>query len=104
MGYSFLEYTLLFVKKSIGTIEQRLLQTLLVERRESLGLKQTELAVKLNVAQSFVSKYENGERRLDVIELRNVCLALDITLCDFVHKLENAIDHHLKNSREVLNK
>jgi hypothetical protein len=38
--------------------------------------------------QSFVSKYETGERRLDVIELREVCQSLGTTLAAFAKKLE----------------
>jgi len=41
--------------------------------------------------QSFVSKYETGERRLDVIELRAVCEALGTTLSTFVKRFEAKI-------------
>ena len=47
---------------------QRLGQ-LLVEARQAAGLTQAELAARLRRPQSYVSKYESGERRLDVIEL-----------------------------------
>ena len=56
-------------------------------RRES-GLTQTELARRLRRPQSFVSKYEIGDRCLDVIELRAVCRALRIPLQTFCRKLE----------------
>jgi len=42
------------------------------------------VAAALGVPQSFVSKYESGERRLDLIELQQVCQALDVDLLDFV--------------------
>jgi transcriptional regulator with XRE-family HTH domain len=64
---------------------------LLAQLRESQGVRQTELSGKLGKPQSFVSKYENGERRLDVLELREVCLALGITLTQFAQKLEKEI-------------
>jgi transcriptional regulator with XRE-family HTH domain len=38
-----------------------------------------------------VSKYESGERRLDILELRAVCEALGITLVKFCKRLEEAI-------------
>ena len=38
--------------------------------------------------QSFVSKYETGERRLDMVEVRAVCASLGVTLSAFVKKLE----------------
>ncbi len=92
MGYYFFEYTLLFVKKSIGTKEQEALLSLLVEQREKKGLLQTELASRLGKPQSFISKYENGERRLDVLELRQVCHAIGISLPAFIKLLEKKIE------------
>jgi transcriptional regulator with XRE-family HTH domain len=46
--------------------------------RESVGITQAELATRLSKPQSFVSKYETGERRLDVVEFLDVCVALDV--------------------------
>src|SRR5437867_1824433 len=50
----------------------------LIEAREKRGLTQTDVAKKLGRPQSFVSKYENGERRLDVVEFLEVSDALSI--------------------------
>lgn len=52
------------------------LQEILVEKRNAAGLTQVALAKLLRRPQSFVSKYETGERRLDVIELIEVAEAL----------------------------
>jgi transcriptional regulator with XRE-family HTH domain len=52
--------------------------------RESAGIRQTEVAERLGTPQSYVSKYENGERRLDLIELERICNALEITLEDLL--------------------
>ena len=52
------------------------LRRLLRCARLAAGLKQAEVAVRLGVPQSFVSKYESGQRRLDLIELREVCTVL----------------------------
>lgn len=46
--------------------------------RERSGLQQEELAARLGKGQSFVSKIETGERRVDFIELLDICRALDI--------------------------
>ncbi|WP_390620440.1 helix-turn-helix domain-containing protein [Gimesia panareensis] len=46
------------------------------------------MAERLGRPQSFVSKYESGERRLDILELYDVCEALGLTLNDFVEKLQ----------------
>ena len=45
---------------------------LLREIRAEAGLRQIDLAKRLDQPQSYVSKYEAGERRLDIIELENV--------------------------------
>lgn len=52
------------------------LRQILVEARTAAGLTQTELARRLQRPQSFVSKYESGERRLDVVELVEISEAL----------------------------
>ncbi len=49
---------------------------LLVARRKNAGLTQEALAKRLSKPQSFVAKYERGERRLDVIELIDVAAAI----------------------------
>ncbi|WP_263495355.1 helix-turn-helix domain-containing protein [Mesorhizobium sp. CO1-1-8] len=41
---------------------------MLVEKREAIGLTQTDLAAKLGEYQSFVARLESGQRRVDVIE------------------------------------
>ena len=64
--------------------EQARLQALLREVRAEAGLKQADLAARLKQPQSFVSKYESGERRLDLLELELVCAACDIDLDEFV--------------------
>lgn len=52
------------------------LQEMLIEARHTAGLTQVELAARLGRPQSFVSKYETGERRLDAVELIEVAEAL----------------------------
>ena len=51
---------------------------LLAEARRTAGLTQVELAKKLGRPQSFISKVEQGERRLDVIEFLEVARALKV--------------------------
>ncbi|MCW5651752.1 MAG: helix-turn-helix transcriptional regulator [Ramlibacter sp.] len=52
--------------------------------REQAGLTQAELAARLNKPQSYVSKCESGERRLDVIEFEIWCQALKIDAAAFM--------------------
>ena len=62
--------------KSIYEDAYRALLTALVEARTDAGLTQQQLAEKLGRPQSFVSKVEHGDRRLDVIEFLEICRLL----------------------------
>jgi len=59
--------------------------------REEGEVTQQNLAERLDVPQSFVSKVETGERRLDVLELRAVCTALEVPMRRFVQLLEEEL-------------
>ena len=65
--------------KSIYEGAYKALLALLVEARNEAGLTQHQLAEKLGRPQSFVSKVEHGDRRLDVIEFLEFCRLLQ---CD----------------------
>ena len=71
--------------------EQAIFLALLREVRQEAGLRQRDLAERIGVPQSFVSKCESGERRLDIVELRALCVALGMPLSDFVDRLEKKI-------------
>jgi transcriptional regulator with XRE-family HTH domain len=47
------------------------------------GLRQSDIAARIGRPQSFVSKYESGERSLDLIEIGAICDALGISLETF---------------------
>jgi transcriptional regulator with XRE-family HTH domain len=51
---------------------------LLIAARDKAGLTQQQLADRLGKPQSFISKYEGGERRIDVIEFITIAEALDM--------------------------
>ena len=61
---------------------------ILVEARREAGLTQVALAKKLGRPQSFVSKFERGERRLDVTEFLEVARALGIDAARTIADLE----------------
>ena len=71
--------------------QQATLCRLLHEVRTDAGLSQEALAKKLAKPQSFVSKYESGARRLDLLELREVCRAMGISVADFVRRFDKLI-------------
>lgn len=73
--------------RSRGSDLQARLQKLLLTRRTAAGLSQRDLAKLLRQPQSFVSKFENGERRLDVVELIEVCQALGVEPATFLREL-----------------
>jgi transcriptional regulator with XRE-family HTH domain len=62
--------------RSSRSPRQARLQELLVSRRAAAGLLQEEVARRLRRPQSFVSKYETGERRLDIVEFLEVAEAI----------------------------
>jgi len=62
---------------------------LLRQIRKDAGLRQLDVASHLNVPQSLVSKYESGERRLDLLELEQVCVACGIDLSGFIKRFSD---------------
>jgi transcriptional regulator with XRE-family HTH domain len=71
--------------------ETALLKELLRDIRVRGGLKQTEVAEAIERSQSFVSEYEAGQRRLDLVELRTVCVACGTTLRKLVDEYERRL-------------
>jgi|WetSurMetagenome_2_1015567.scaffolds.fasta_scaffold683930_2 transcriptional regulator with XRE-family HTH domain len=65
------------------------LQEALIAARRGQNLTQVEVAKRLGKPQSFVSKYESGERRLDVVEFIEVCTVLNIRPLTIIKKLES---------------
>ena len=77
------------MSKAIYTNDYDKFCALLKNIRSDMNLTQAELAVRLNMPQSFVSKYETGERRLDFIETEKVCEALGLTIEKFATAYSN---------------
>ena len=67
------------------------LHKLLRELRVEAELAQVDVAKKIGKPQQYVSRYESGERRLDLIELRQVCRALGMGLSELVERFEDAL-------------
>lgn len=64
---------------------------MLISAREQAGLTQVEVAKKLAKPQSFVSKYERGERRLDFTEFIELAGLFEINISDFVAQYQSDI-------------
>ena len=64
---------------------------LLREIRKEAKLTQVELAERLETPHSRISDYERGGRRLDLVQLREYCMALDVTLRQFVDRFEEML-------------
>ena len=79
------------MEKSIHSAHYAEFLKILKKVRQDAGLTQTELAQKIGETQTFISKCERGERRIDLVELRTLCQAFGLSLKQFVSTLERAI-------------
>ena len=80
------------MEKSIISSSYSSLLECLKEFRRQAGLTQVELAERLGESQSFVSKCERGERRIDFIELREFCKAMNTSLGNFIRRFESGLN------------
>jgi transcriptional regulator with XRE-family HTH domain len=64
--------------------------------REHANMTQNQLAQQLGTDQTAISKIETGERRLDFIELRNICNVLNIDLQSFILTFEAKLQKRIK--------
>lgn len=77
--------------KTIHSPEYAVFLRLLRQIRERQEITQEQLAERWGVTQSFISKCERGERRIDALELRSFCQAMDVSLTSFVAELEQLL-------------
>ena len=86
--------------KSIHNKAYQLLLQLLKSERIDKGITQEQLASRLGVGQGIVSKIETHERRLDVIELREICLALGISFPEFITEFDEYLKEEENKEHE----
>lgn len=75
-------------RKSIFRPEYRMIVEWLSSKRQLNGVTQEQLAKRLSKPQSFVSKYENCERRIDVVEFLEICRALELDPKEMLQRFE----------------
>ena len=79
------------MEKSIYSGEYATFLRHLRNSRQSRGLTQQEIGARLEASQSFVSKCERGERRIDVVETRAFCAAIGIDFVEFVTQVHERL-------------
>lgn len=79
------------MRKNPFAPEYEALRQILVDARRKSGLTQAELAEAIGRPQSFVSKYEAGERRVDVVEFVRIASALKADPVRLVRLLKDRI-------------
>lgn len=77
--------------KTLRSKPHQVLIAELVAARKAAGMTQQELATKLGRPQSFVAKYENGERRLDVIEFLMIAEILGARMRGVLSRVSKAL-------------
>jgi len=75
-------------KRNPYDYQRQILRKILTNIRKNKNIKQIELAKSLNKPQSFISKYENGERNLDLIEINQLCKVLKFSLIKVIKEFE----------------
>jgi len=83
--------------KSISTPKYKRFCKLLYKAREDAGFTQAGLAKRLKKPQSFVSKYESGERRLDFVEFLDIATAIGLDIQNFIKALKFDDNDHSNN-------
>ena len=85
-----MSFTFRVMTKSVFTERYQRFISLLVAARQKQGLSQRDLAIKLDKVHSFVAKYEQGERRIDVVEFLDIAEALNVNPMEIIKKLRKS--------------
>ena len=80
------------MQKTLKSAEYARLIDQLVAARKAADIRQLALAKKLGRPQSFVAKYENDERRIDVIEFVDIAAALGVSAAEILKEIESTAE------------
>lgn len=78
-------------EKTVHSRDYHVLVRLLIQARRAAGLTQTQVAERMDYRTSAISKFERCELRLDFIQVRDYCAAVDLPLEDFVRRFLAAV-------------
>lgn len=87
------------MEKSVISRDYSLFLEHLKNARKKAGVTQEQLARLLGETQSFVSKCERGERRLDIVEVRAFCNALGVSFPSFATQLDTLFTEEAKEGK-----
>ncbi len=71
--------------------EYQILLVHLRQARKAAHLTQAEVAARLGRTQGYVNKIETGERRMDVVQLRDFCAAIGVDFVEFIGRYDCAV-------------
>lgn len=91
MGYPTIGYYDADMPSPLHGFRYQLFRKLLIEARENAGMTQVQVAELLRKPQSFVSKYERGERRLDFTEFVEIAATLEIDIHTFIDEYQSSL-------------
>ena len=78
-------------RRSLHSRNYEIFRAELKRLRKNARITQVELAKRLNQPQTYISKCERGERRVDMIEVRDICRALRVDYVEFARTLETSL-------------
>jgi transcriptional regulator with XRE-family HTH domain len=80
------------IAQSHYTPEHALFRKLLREARLKAGLSQEQLGQRVGLSQLLVSRSESGDRKIDVLELRAMCRAMDVPFVELMQNVDSALE------------
>ena len=84
--------------QTLSSPHHRVFQELFIEERKRAGIIHKVLAERLGIDRTAVTRIETGERRVDIVELQQICEVLGIPLVEFVRKYEERTRNEAEES------